>query len=255
MASTSDTGDQDALLHSRVEDAVRLCDKRCTPCFLGFLDEREQQQVRLYLRDRPAVSWVFYGGHPEAERQLLGIFPEYTAPEESAFELTACAFRYRKETALTHRDFLGSLLAAGLRREAVGDILCGEGLTVVFLRREMAAYVEGQIRKIGGEGVRIELEYTGQLPQAHHFVPLRETIASPRLDAVLKALLHCSRQQAAQLIAAGDVQVNHLPVQAVASSVAAPATISVRGYGRFAVDEIGLPTKKGRLVLSARQYR
>ena len=110
------------------------------------------------------------------------------------------------------------------------------------------------MKKIGREGVTLEVGYQGEFPVAHHFLPLHNTVASPRLDAIVKALVGCSREQAAQLIVGGSVEVNHQPVESVSSGVIAPTVISVRGHGRFAVDEIGPPTKKGRLNITARQY-
>ena len=252
MASTSEPGA--ALLRSRIEDTIRLCDRRSTPCFLGFLDAGEQAQAMQLLQKRADVCWRLFGGHADAERQILGVFPEYMQPEDAAFPLCACAFFYRQEKALSHRDFLVTLLSAGLRRETIGDILCGEGIAVVFLREEIVSFICDQIQKVGGEGVRIETGYTGALPAMHSFQPMHETVASPRLDVVVKALLHCSREQAAQLILTGAVSVDHLPVETVSAQVVAPATVSVRGHGRYAVDEIGSPTRKGRLVLLARRY-
>lgn len=53
--------------------------------------------------------------------------------------------------------------------------------------------------------------YTGALPAGRAYAPIRDTVASPRLDAVVKALIGTSREEAARLIAAGLVSLNHLP--------------------------------------------
>ncbi len=256
MGCTSDSGPgARALLLSRVEDTVRLSGRRGAPCYLGFLDESEQVAVRQALeRSLTADEWALFGGYDGAERRLLAVFPSWLPPQPADYPLLAAAFHYRPEKTLTHRDFLGTLLSAGLRRETIGDILCGTGIGVVFLREEVAAFAADQVEKVGGEGVRIELGYTGPLPQAHRFAELRDTVASPRLDAVLAALLRVSREQAAQLIHSGQVEVDHQPEASVSRQLAAPCTVSVRGRGRFSVDRIGPPTKKGRLILNARKY-
>ena len=251
MGSISDT---DKLLLSRAEDTLRLCDRRSAPCFLGFLDLHEQALLHPWLEKQAAGCFRFYGGYAEAERTLLGVFPEFLEPEDALYPLRTVAFRYQAERELTHRDFLGTLMSAGLRRESIGDILCGEGLGVLFLREEIVPFVTEQVTKVGGEGVRCEVDYAGALPAAHQFRPIHDTVASPRLDAVVKALIRCSRETAAQLIADGLVEVDHRAVSAVSSSVTAPCTVSVRGHGRFAVDRLDTPTRKGRIVLEARQY-
>lgn len=251
MASISDA---DKLLLARAEDTIRLCDRRSSPCFLGFLDPHERAFLQPWLQKQAGMKFHFYGGFAEAERTLLGVFPEYMDIGEDLFPLQMLTFTYRSERALTHRDFLGTLMSAGLRRESIGDILCGEGLSVLFLREEIVPFVTEQVTKIGGEGVRCLPDFSGELPAAHRFRPLHDTVASPRLDVVVKSLVRCSREAAASLITDGMVEVDHRAVSAVAAPVVAPCVISVRGHGRFAVDRLDTPTRKGRLNLEARQY-
>lgn len=250
MACTSD----DSLLRSRIEDTVRLCDKRGVPCFLGFLDLREQAFTR-HVLDGLSMDVVcsFWGGYPEAESAMLSVSPPYYIAEENDYPLCAVAFRYRTQKVLTHRDVLGTLMSLGIRRDAVGDILCGDGLSVVFVRSEVSPFICEQVDRIGGEGVIVIPEYDGDLPIYVAYEPIRETIASPRIDSVVKALIHCARERAAEMIRFGLVSVNHLPSDSVSKTVTAGDVISIRGYGRYYIDQIGPETKKGRLALHARR--
>ncbi len=114
MASISDA---DKLLLARAEDTIRLCDRRSSPCFLGFLDPHERAFLQPWLQKQAGMKFHFYGGFAEAERTLLGVFPEYMDIGEDLFPLQILAFTYRSERALTHRDFLGTLMsAAGVHR-------------------------------------------------------------------------------------------------------------------------------------------
>lgn len=245
--------EDDKLLFSRLDDALYLCNKRYTPCFLGFLDAREQALVRNKLISSDSCNWRFYGGYEDAERVILAIIPEFFEPDDVEYPFTAVAFRYRKEQKLTHRDFLGSLLACGIRRDKIGDILCGDGLSVAFLSREIVPYVCEQIQCVGREGVTITPDYTDALPLNRTFLEIQDTVASPRLDAVVKALIRSSREEAAQLIRTGMVSVDHLQAETVSLCLTAPCTVSVRGHGRFIVDRFGPKTKKGRLQFLARK--
>ncbi len=249
MASTSNDGV--AALRARIEDSFRLCDRRQFPCFYGFLDLTEQAAVRAMLAHEQ--DWLFYGGYPEAERQIFAAYPSYMMADEVVFPLCSLAFHYRPERALSHRDFLGTLLSVGLRREKIGDILCGEGLAVVYIWEDLVDFVCDQITKIGGEGVRITPYYDGKLPLHKEYKELTETVASPRLDGIVKALLHCSREEAARLVRLGYVSVDHVICEDVAAQIAAPCTVSVKGSGRYLLDRLGPPTKKGRLAMSARK--
>lgn len=242
----------DQLLCSRIDDTIHLCEKRGVPCFLGFLDLREQAVAEDFLSGCGSL-WTLDGGYDEAERRLLSVYPDYYVPDRSDYPFCAVGFRYRTVREITHRDVLGTLMAAGIRRDKIGDILCGEGLSVVFLREEIADYVCEQIDRIGGEGVTVIPDYSGELPVSHTYQEIRDTIASPRLDAVVKSLVRLSREKAAELIRLGSVSVDHRTVLSVSLPLTAPCTVSVRGCGRFLIDEIGPQTKKGRYLFCARK--
>lgn len=254
MASTSNVNKDEAFLRSRVEDTVRLSEKRHYAAFLGFLDEREQTQAEQILRRSYVTNYRFFGGYDDGERRVLGVFPDGEEPDESAFPLRAVAFHYRTDSRLSHRDVLGTLMACGLRRDAVGDILCADGLAVVFLRDELCSFVCDQVQRIGGESVSAEDYYSGELPIAHAFTEIRDTVASARLDAVLSALIRCSREQSAQLIRTDAVSVDHTVIRSVSHAVDVLQKVSVRGHGKFIIDELGPETKKGRLRFVARKY-
>lgn len=245
--------DEDKRLYARVDDIFYLCEKRSAPCFLGFLDLREQALVRGKLGTSASSIWCLYGGYNDAERAMLAVFPDYLQVEDLQFPFAAVAFRFRSSQHLSHRDFLGTLLSVGVRRDTIGDILCGDGLAVVFISEEIIPYVCEQIQRVGGEGVTLEPYYDGDLPVSRAYQEIRDTVASPRLDAVVKALIHVSREEAAQMIRAGLVAVDHLPTDHISRQLSAPCTVSVRGYGRFLLDSLGPETKKGRLQFSARK--
>lgn len=253
MACISDESEH--ILLSRIDDTVHLCDKRGAPCFLGFLDLHEQAVVRREQGRFAGCRWKLLGGYPEAERCLLVVYPDYFDVSDGDCPICSLAFRYRLSRRLTHRDFLGTLLSAGVRRDKIGDILCGEGLSVVFVREEIADYVCEQVDRIGGEGVTVVPNYDGPLPITREYEDIQETIASARLDVAVKTLTRLSREKAADLIRLGSVSVDHLPVISVSAPISAPCTISIRGCGRFLVDQIGPETKKGRIVFIARKCK
>ena len=241
------------ILRARLEDTMRLCDKRGVPCYLGFLDLREQAEIQRMLSRIAGDFWRLFGGYDQAERRILAICPPYVDTTYAEFPLCSVAFRYRRVCKLTHRDFLGTLLSTGIRRDKIGDILCGEGFSVVFLHEEIADFICEQVQRVGGEGVTSERNYSGPLPLLHQYETIHETVASPRIDVLVKTLLRCSREKAAECIRLGLVSVDHLPLESVSDTISAPCTISIRGSGRYLIDQIGPQTKKGRLQLLARK--
>ncbi len=255
MASISKiTSDGDALLKARVEDAVRLSDIRSCPRFVGFLDERQQAVARAVLHQCHVSQYLFWGGYEDAERTILGVFPTFLEPDPNGYPLVAIGFSYRKGAGLTHRDFLGTLLSQGIKREKVGDILCSDGLSVAYVDEDMAVYLRDSIEKVGGEGVSVQCPFEGAPPAGRELKELRDTVASPRLDAVVKVMIGSSREEAARRIEAGLVSCNHIPALSVSSTVREGDRISIRGEGRFLVETLGPLTRKGRLFLTVKKY-
>ncbi len=254
MAFTSDLSEEDALLRARIDDACQLCEWRSCPRFVGFLDEHRQAVARAVLREKGEQNFCFFGGYEGAERVFLGVFPSFLPPQADIFPITAIGFFYRKTAALTHRDFLGALLSLGLKREKIGDIVCDKGQTVVFVCEELADFVAESVTKVGREGVKVQVPFSGTLSVQRRFEEWQDTVASPRLDAVLKVALRTSREDAARKIAAGLVSLNHMPCLSVSQEVRENDVLSVRGGGRFMVDKLGPPTKKGRLFVSIKRF-
>ena len=85
-------------------------------------------------------------------------------------------------------------------------------------------------------------------------VEVRDTVSSLRLDAVVSGGFGLSRAAAADLIAAGHVKLRHVPTQRPDVRVGEGDAISVRGYGRLVIDQVGAPTKKGRLPVRLIRY-
>lgn len=245
------TQDQ-ALFEARISDCVRLGDKR--PAFLGFLELSERSEAERYLRHIHAANWMFFGGWQEAERVILGVFPDYLEPDPSYFPLVPLTLRFRKQDVLTHRDFLGAFLAQGVVRASLGDILIEEGRAVLFVKSELAPHFQTQISKIGRVGVEILDGFSEPLPTAHTFQYLGGVIASERLDCLVAFLASSGREKASQMISGGYVSVNHRETTSVSAKIEEGDVISIRRFGRFIVDTLGPRTKKGRLSIKCRKY-
>ena len=245
--------DEEKWLYARLDDWLYLCNKRSCPCFSDFLDLREQALIRSRLKNVKDIGWAFFGGYADAERAILVVYPDYYDHDCIQYPFVPVAFHYRKIQKLSHRDFLGTILSTGIRREKIGDILCGKGLSVVFLCEDVVQYICEQVDCVGGEGVIISSDYHGDLPVSRDYLEIRDSIASPRLDAIVKAIIRVYREESARVIQSGLISVDHVVVENVSKSISAPCTVSVRGYGRYLIDAIGPETKKGRLQLAARK--
>ncbi len=248
------TSDQGELLRRKLDDAAFLCEKRGKPYFFPFLSEGEQLSCERYLKSRGFAGFTFFGGYENAERRMLGL-SAFEEIGEEAFPISALEFRFRPADKLTHRDFLGSLMALGLERDTVGDILVEDGRCVVFVKSDIRDYVASQITKIGRAGVRILDASPDRLPEGRGFEELTVIVSSERLDAVVAAVSGLSREKTKNLILSGLVSLNFEQCTNISRAVSGGDTLTVRGRGKYKINGVTGETKKHRIKLSIIHYR
>lgn len=238
------------LLPARIQDLKNACEKSLSPKFLGFLTSDELSVALKCLNSDN--GYAFFGGYNGAERTVLAFLPDWC--EEPIYPITALTFKYRQCDILAHRDFLGSLMALGIARETVGDILIENGRAVVFVLNDIADFIVSQISKIGRVGVSIEKGYTGTLPSLSKKQSFSVTVASMRLDCVISALCGFSRKEATQKIADGYVTVNSINIEKSTYIVTPNSNVTVRQKGKFEITSCDEVSKKGRIILRYNKY-
>ena len=80
---------------------------------------------------------------------MLFFLPDWQEEADESESMTALRCTYRKEDTLTHRDFLGSLMAQGITREKLGDILVSEGSCDLIVSRDIAPYLLQNVTSAG----------------------------------------------------------------------------------------------------------
>ena len=247
-------GDERLLL-GRVWDKYEQCRRRNLPQGTGFLSPAEQAAAQRLLNALSvSEGYTFWGGYDGAQRRQLWFLPDWQeAPEEDAVRVVRASFY--EEDSLTHRDILGSLMALGVTRETLGDILVSPRWADVLATGPAAELLLSEWTAAG----RVRL-HTASLPLEDLIPPeekvkhIRDTVSSLRLDAVLSAMLHVSRGTAAELIEAGRVEINHLPVEKPHAPVYEQDVFTVRGKGRFRLTALPGKSKKDRSIIEFFQY-
>lgn len=239
---------EDKLLLDKAYDAIYLAERRNIPRFLGFLNEHESLYVRQHLPKSADIT--FFGGYPEAVRLMMG-----ASADTDSFPITALEFCYREQDDLRHRDFLGSLMAMGIRRDTLGDILTGKGRTVIFVRDDIVPFLLSDVDKIGRVGVKVGYADVDDLPIPDDIEELLFTLSSLRLDAFVAAAAHLSRDKAARLIKNELVMVDHVTDTEVSSQLKEGMTVTIRKHGKYVLAELRGTSKKGKLRLSVKHYR
>lgn len=245
---------EDRLLASHIADLLEVCKKKHISRFSAFLDERQAVLAENVLNSFKSDNYIFWGGFDNAARTVLGIFPHYAEPETDDFPVEAIVFEYKKEQQLTHRDFLGAIMSCGINRNMVGDIIVNAGYTVAFVYKTVANAVISDISKIGSVGVNVYFEKTPAINVQTSFKEINGTVSSMRTDCILSLATKLSREKTSQLIRSGNVTVNYTNAVSISAEMKAGNVFSIRGYGKYILDEINGKTKKDRIHIKIKKY-
>ncbi len=238
------------LLPARIDDLKQISEKSNSPKFIGFLTA-EEAAIAVKQFNANEKHTVF-GGHESAERVMLGVLPDWC--DNPVFPITAITFTYRACDKLSHRDFLGALMALGITRESIGDILIEDGRAVVFVANDILKFVLTQISKVGNVGVELTVGYAEPLPGASQKQGFSTTVSSTRLDCVVAAICNISRNQATEKIADGFVSVNSICVTKPTFNIKPNDKITVRQKGKYELNACDEFSKKGRIILKYNKY-
>ena len=244
---------EEAVFAARIEDLCSLSDRNNIPKFSGFLDLRQQKISEYAASGVLPSAFSFYGGYDGAERKMFGVFPDYVQDRNAEFPVSFIKISHSRP--LNHRDFLGSLMSLGIKREIIGDILVGEQESFVIMQTSMCDYVIDNIEKIGNVGVKLSIcDANDVVMSENRFEEMTDIVSSLRLDCVVSALANKSRSESEKLISAERVVVNNETITSCSKNVSEGDIISIRSFGKYILGPCNSKTKKGRLVLSYKKY-
>lgn len=255
------------LFLSRLDDLARKAE-RGELAVGPFLSPRERALATQHLA-RKGVPYRTFGGYADAERCRVYLLPSYMEESDADLPLLLSDYGYESRVAclflkgsgygrIEHRSVLGSLLGLGLERSVIGDILMldGEnGGAYVFCDEPIVPFLLSEWKKAGNDTIKLSrvAPEDVKIPE-RRFSPIRDTLASPRLDGVVAALCRLSREKAKTAVENGMVELNFALEERPDRTVEEGAIISVRGFGRFRVLSVSDQTKKGRFRLEAQKY-
>lgn len=267
----------DELLIARLEDKIDQAADKYMLTAGDFLDMHQRKIAEDYCKSRKLpVRYIFYGGYADAERCMPVFLPDYIelqaggaadaatqVPEEIAELLSVVRVAAPKGgRVLTHRDYLGSLLALGLDREVTGDILVrgpdaktGGGADII-VEAGVAEFIEMNYNKAGLTNLTVEILPIDALDTGLvNIVQKRDTVASLRLDNIVSSAFAVSRSKAAEAIRRGIVSVNSVECLKVDQMIEEGDRVTLRGKGKIALAEVGGKSRKDRIIVTFNLYR
>jgi len=241
---------------ARILDLAQQALKNWEIVLTDFLSPPVLIESEQMLKKLTEISFLSWGGYPQAERHRLALSRIEVPLEESQVLLAALeiAGNFLFDP-VTHRDFLGSILGTGIVRDKVGDILVlGERGAQVIVVPEIVDFLTmslTQVRTVSVKTKLIELSELKVRPAQKKEINTVE--ASLRLDAIASAGFAISRSKMADAISNGDVRVNWKEITQPSYTLAAGDLISMRGKGRLEVGTVEI-TKKQRYRVQLTRY-
>ncbi len=206
---------------------------------------------------RFSVPTALWGGYDNAERCVASFGDREYFVDNNDYPIKCILINpvnQKFADSLTHRDFLGSLMGLGIRREVLGDIIIHENSGYLFCLDTICDYIIENLTQVKHTTVKCEL--TANIPANALPQPVsREIIvSSERLDVIVSAIYNMSRSQVLPLFNTEKVFVNGVVKQSHSATVNVDDKISVRGYGRFIYKGVLRKTKKDRLVINVEVF-
>lgn len=223
--------------------------------FLGLSEQSTFSEISRLIR----VRYTTFGGADGAERVMIRFGDEGELGYEMPFPISAVRVRPKDQKfaeKLTHRDYLGSLLALGIERTVLGDIVLTDNATYIFVKEDMAEFVASSLSKVRRTDVVAEIIPDSEVPDSSLYqTELRRiTVESERLDAILARVYSLSRSDAQALIHKRLVYVEGRLLESVSYRPKPDERISTRGYGRIIYRGVVGTTRRDRLALSVEVY-
>ena len=218
-------------------------------CFSHFLDLAQRSDFLSLVPSLPPVPWTLFGGAEGCERQMLRFGSEETCGYEVPFPiqcLKIAPLSAKFAEPLTHRDYLGSLMALGMERETMGDIVVRKDGAYLFCEERIAPYIMEHF--VQARHTSLSCEIVDSLPEGALFETKRLSVqlASQRVDALIAHVFKMSRGDAQDLFPAGKVFVSGRLCESPGYTPKPGDIISVRGFGRMKYMGIESLSKKGK---------
>ena len=190
---------------------------------------------------------VFY----DSERRMISFNNIYNTP----FPMKLLRIQNTsKFNDLNHKDYLGGILAVGIERDKIGDLLVKDNTCYVPVHEDIESFLISNLDKIGKATCKVEV--LGQYESLPQFNFKEEVIlvSSLRIDGIVSKLANISRAKAQLMVEQGKVMVDYVKIKDKSYEVKEDERITVRGTGKFILGSTIGSSKSGRLKVSIKKY-
>lgn len=246
--------DEELQLKNRLVELYERAESKGCYVYSDFLTLAGQN---ILCKNIPVNAYILFGGYENSERAIACFgnvencgYEEI--PPVSCIEVKPLSQKFADK--LTHRDFLGALMALGIRREVLGDIIIHENTGYIFCLDSIAQYIIDNFNQVKHTSVSSKRIDSPPIESIKLPDEIELVVASKRCDVLIAAVYNISRNESQKLFEQKLVFIDSIECRNASRELDEGNLVSVRGKGRFIFCGEKRTTKKGKLRISVRIF-
>lgn len=253
--------EDERLLVSKLLDKITLVDKQNKIQVTDFLSPVELRIVKDVLNLIDCKNYRIFGGVEDSDRNAIVIFPdklEVVFSDDkfdynsifSCIRITNCQENYE------HKIYLGGCVKLGVKREKIGDIVVFEDGADIIVSKDVEKFLVTNLQGLHRfKNSKIDVVNLNQITKkVQKFKEMKIIVSSLRLDNVVAEVVGTSRNKAVELLKQERVFVNYKNETKATKLIVENDIITVRGKGKYVIDEIEGNTRSGRIVAVVKKF-
>ncbi len=248
---------EDKILLANIHDKIHKCKKFNKVMKSDFLDLHQRAIIESkYHGEEQGCNILFFGGYDEAERVCCFVVPRYENIDQvhglKILRVTQNSFNQK----LNHRDYLGSLMSIGIKRDKIGDIIVTEKGADIVIAEKMGEFLSLNYDKAGRTSLNLEIIPIDKIRVLENrYDDIGASVASLRLDNCISGAFNMSRSKAVEAIKKRIVFLNNMECSRIDKEVRLGDKIVLRGKGKVYLIDIGRKSRKDKVHLTFRAYK
>ena len=221
----------------------------------------EKALVEKFLNENYIKNYIFFGGNGEdSDRNVLIFFPEKFSIEmvQKNYEKIVSVIRIElpKNEKYEHSVYLSGIMKLGIKREKIGDILVNDSGADIIVLNEMVDFLLSNLQTLTRfRRAKFSLININNVKyQKKNFEDISIIVSSMRLDCFVSELARTSRNKAIELIEAQKVLLNYNFELKFSKKINVGDVITIRGKGKFIVEEAISKTKANKYIIKIKKY-
>lgn len=242
----------DEFLIASLCDDIELCEEIEYPVYTKYF---YPPQIIKKILDMTIGNLKFekYGLNDDCEKNMIAIYP---SEFEEILDFPVVFFKIQNKSkfkTLAHKDYLGSILGLGLKRELLGDLIVEGDFCYGIATEESFKIIEEKLDVVGRNPVEISKITREEVPQMK-YEEISTTVTSLRLDNIVPSIVNLSRNKSLELIESGLVSVNYSVEKDKSRILKEKDVVTIYKKGKYIfIKQIG-ESKKGKLRIYINKF-